>query len=141
MLAESAETQGKNNVAFLSKFLVNDLEGCLDLLINTKRLPEATFFARTYLPNRTSETLKLWKEHIGTISEKASQSLADPAEYPNLFPDFKPGMSTQEEEKDETEHMDDHDEYKGKSKPEDDEVRFGGSWNLSTNIKIESLFL
>lgn len=138
MLAESAETQGKNNVAFLSKFLVNDLEGCLDLLINTKRLPEATFFARTYLPNRTSETLKLWKEHIGTISEKASQSLADPAEYPNLFPDFKPGMSTQEEEKDETEHMDDHDEYKGKSKPEDDEVA-AGSMSPSEQAILDDL--
>eukprot|EP00095_Tigriopus_kingsejongensis_P011235 maker-scaffold414_size178625-snap-gene-0.28 protein:Tk11235 transcript:maker-scaffold414_size178625-snap-gene-0.28-mRNA-1 annotation:"vesicle coat complex beta" len=101
MLSESAEALGKNNVGFLSKFLLGDLDGCLNLLINTKRLPEATFFARTYLPHKTSETLKLWKEHIGTISEKASQSLADPVDYPNLFPDFSPDMPSNHAESEE----------------------------------------
>ena len=30
------------------------LEDCLEVLIKTDRLPEAAFFARTYLPNEVS---------------------------------------------------------------------------------------
>ena len=30
------------------------LEECLELLINTGRIPEAAFFARTYLPSQIS---------------------------------------------------------------------------------------
>ena len=29
-----------------------------------------------------------WKEQLAKVSEKAGQSLADPNEYKNLFPDF-----------------------------------------------------
>lgn len=46
---------GKNNVAFLARFLLGDLPGCVDLLIASGRTPEAAFFARTYLPSRVSE--------------------------------------------------------------------------------------
>ena len=43
---------GKNNVAFLSYFITGQTEKCLDLLVATNRLPEAAFFARTYLPSQ-----------------------------------------------------------------------------------------
>ena len=45
-LGESAASGGKNNVAFLSFFITGHLEQCLDVLIQSKRLPEAAFFAR-----------------------------------------------------------------------------------------------
>ena len=45
-LAESAEGAGKNNVSFTSYFLLGNLNKCLDILIETDRLPEAAFFAR-----------------------------------------------------------------------------------------------
>ena len=32
--------------------LASRLEACLDLLVSTRRLPEAAFFARTYLPSQ-----------------------------------------------------------------------------------------
>ena len=51
-LASSSLAGGKNNVAFLSFFIRGDLEQCLDLLISTSRLPEAAFFARSYLPSK-----------------------------------------------------------------------------------------
>lgn len=76
-------------MAFLSHFVSGDLNACLDLLVSTQRLPEAAFFARTYLPHKTSEIVQLWKEHVGKVSEKASKSIANPEEYPNLFPGFK----------------------------------------------------
>ena len=53
-----------------------------------------------------------WKEHVGTLSEKASKSIANPAEYPNLFPGFqqKKKKTEEEEVKDEDEESDGEDE-------------------------------
>ncbi|XP_064089389.1 coatomer subunit beta'-like isoform X3 [Macrobrachium nipponense] len=87
-----AENQGRNNVAFLSYFLTGNLKGCLELLIKTNRVPEAAFFARTYLPSEMSRVVGLWKEAAG---EKIGQSLADPAQYDNLFPGYKDAVKTQ----------------------------------------------
>ena len=56
-LADAASNAGKNNVAFLSHFILGDLEKCLDVLIESGRLPEAAFFARTYLPSQISKVL------------------------------------------------------------------------------------
>ena len=33
--------------------------------------------------------VELWRVQLGKVSEKAGQSLADPKDYPNLFPDFQ----------------------------------------------------
>ncbi|XP_060578773.1 coatomer subunit beta'-like isoform X2 [Ruditapes philippinarum] len=85
-LGESAEKGGQNNVAFLSYFVLGQLEKALDVLVNTGRLPEASFFARTYLPSHVSRIVKLWRESLHNV--KAANSLADPAEYENLFPGF-----------------------------------------------------
>ena len=61
------------------------MEDCLELLIETNRLPEAAFFARTYLPSQISRVVKLWREELGKKNEKAAQALADPNDYENLF--------------------------------------------------------
>jgi len=87
-LASSSLASGKNNVAFLSLFIRGDLEQCLDLLISTNRLPEAAFFARSYMPSKLPQVLMMWKDHVATFSEKASKSLANPEEYKNLFPNY-----------------------------------------------------
>ncbi|KAJ8410925.1 hypothetical protein AAFF_G00188820 [Aldrovandia affinis] len=85
-LAEGAERDGKNNVAFLTYFLQGKLNNCLELLIRTNRLPEAAFLARTYLPSQVSRVVKLWRESLSKVNQKAADSLADPSEYENLFP-------------------------------------------------------
>jgi len=36
--------------------------------------------------------VELWKEDLTKVNTKAAESLADPAEYPNLFPDFDLGL-------------------------------------------------
>lgn len=36
-----------------------------------------------------SEVVHEWRKDLQTINEKAAESLADPAEYENLFPDFR----------------------------------------------------
>ncbi|XP_045712879.1 coatomer subunit beta' isoform X1 [Phyllostomus hastatus] len=95
-LAEGAERDGKNNVAFMSYFLQGKLDACLELLIRTGRLPEAAFLARTYLPSQVSRVVKLWRESLSKVNQKAAESLADPTEYENLFPGLKEAFVAEE---------------------------------------------
>ena len=75
-LAELARAGGKTNVAFVAYILTSNVEACADLLIETKRLPEAAFFVRTYLPSRMDEVVALWKKDLSTVSETAAKALA-----------------------------------------------------------------
>lgn len=34
------------------------------------------------------QVVKVWREDLSKINAKAAESLADPAQYPNLFPNF-----------------------------------------------------
>jgi len=94
-LGLQAGQAGKHNVSFLSYFLLGDLEKCLEILIESNRIPEAAFFARTYLPSEISRIVELWRVQLGKVNEKAGQSLADPKDYPNLFPDFAASLQAQ----------------------------------------------
>ena len=38
----------------------------------------------------------LWKEKLAATNQKAAQSLADPAEYENLFPGLKEAIQAEE---------------------------------------------
>uniref|UniRef100_A0A0B7B2C4 Beta'-coat protein n=1 Tax=Arion vulgaris TaxID=1028688 RepID=A0A0B7B2C4_9EUPU len=58
-LAQEAADSGQNNVAFLAQFMLGRLEECLEILIRTKRLPEAAFFARSYMPSQISRVVEL----------------------------------------------------------------------------------
>lgn len=95
-LASNAGTAGKHNVGFLSLFLLGDVDACMALLLETGRLPEAAFFARTYLPSRISEVCKVWKEDLRTLNPRAAEALADPAEYPNMFPDLQLALQAEQ---------------------------------------------
>lgn len=94
-LGEDTLKEGKNNISFLSYFLLGDLHKCLDILIQTDRLPEAAFFARSYLPDQISYVVGLWRQQLSAINEKAGQSLADPKEYDNLFPGLQDAIAAQ----------------------------------------------
>lgn len=87
-LAKLATAGGKTNVAFIAHLLTSNVEACIDLLISTKRLPEAAFFVRTYLPSQIDETVAKWKTDLATVSETAAKSLATPTEHRDLFPDI-----------------------------------------------------
>ncbi|ESO11584.1 hypothetical protein HELRODRAFT_96758 [Helobdella robusta] len=95
-LAESAESRGQNNVSFLSYFVLGKLEECLELLISSNRLPEAAFFARTYLPSHISRVVAKWRSFLALKNPKAAQSLADPSEYDNLFPGLKDAFKAEQ---------------------------------------------
>ncbi|EFJ43300.1 hypothetical protein VOLCADRAFT_106879 [Volvox carteri f. nagariensis] len=91
-VAAAATAGGKTNVAFLASFLLGRLEDCLSLLLESHRLPEAAFFARTYLPSSISPALVKWKADLAAINPKAAEALADPAAYPNLFPHLEEAL-------------------------------------------------
>lgn len=91
-----AEETGKNNISFLANFILGDVDKCLDILIKTNRIPEAAFFARTYAPSHISQVVKLWKEKLSAVSEKAGQSLADPEQYENLFPGYREALKVEQ---------------------------------------------
>lgn len=95
-LGELGAAQGKHNISFLSMFLLGDLDKCLEILINTNRLPEAAFFARTYIPSKISYVVQLWRNELAKINEKAGQSLADPEQYENLFPGLNDALKTEQ---------------------------------------------
>ncbi|XP_066601318.1 coatomer subunit beta'-like [Prorops nasuta] len=95
-LGTDADETGKNNISFLSSFLLGDVDKCLDILVKTDRIPEAAFFARTYAPSKISYIVKLWKEKLSTVSEKAGQSLADPEQYENLFPGYREALRAEQ---------------------------------------------
>ncbi|KAL8153116.1 hypothetical protein V2J09_010876 [Rumex salicifolius] len=88
-LGNLAQEQGKNNVAFLCLYMLGKLEECLELLVDCNRIPEAALMARSYLPSKVSEIVALWRKDLSKINPKASESLADPQEYPNLFEDWQ----------------------------------------------------
>ena len=87
-LAERSKLDGRSNVAFLAYFVCGHVLECIQLLIETNRLPEAAFFARTYMPSKMKDVLDAWKEDLKGVNEKAAEALADPSRYPNLFPDL-----------------------------------------------------
>lgn len=95
-LADSTKSQGFNNISFMSYFILGNLDECLKILIETNRLPEAAFFARTYLPSRISEIVQLWKGSLSNTNVKAAQALADPNEYENLFPLYKDSLKCEQ---------------------------------------------
>lgn len=43
---------------------------------------------RTHVPSQVPRVVALWKDSLSKISEKAAESLADPIQYENLFPDY-----------------------------------------------------
>ena len=58
-VGQQASAGGYNNISFISNFLLGRLEECLEILVSSKRLPEAAFFARTYLPSQISRSATL----------------------------------------------------------------------------------
>ncbi|KAH9622387.1 hypothetical protein KSS87_012785 [Heliosperma pusillum] len=94
-LANQAKEQGKNNVAFLCLFMLGKLEECLQLLIDSNRIPEAALMARSYLPSKVSEIVALWRKDLSKVNPKAAESLADPQEYSNLFDDWQIALAVE----------------------------------------------
>jgi len=87
-LAVKAKEQNKNNTAFMCYFLLGDINSCLQLLVQTGRISESAFLARTFAPSQVSRIVKEWKDDLQKVNPNAAEALADPMQYENLFPDL-----------------------------------------------------
>jgi hypothetical protein len=96
VLCTAAKEAGKTNVAFLANFLLHNLDACIDLLVASGRVPEATFFARAYRPSRVPALVAHWQAELRQVNAKAADSLASPDEYANLFPDWHVALQIEE---------------------------------------------
>jgi coatomer subunit beta' len=52
--------------------------------------------ARSYLPNKVSEIVSLWRNDLKKVNQKATEALADPEEYLNLFEDWHLGLDAED---------------------------------------------
>ncbi|KAF7968238.1 hypothetical protein HWV62_31569 [Athelia sp. TMB] len=83
-LAASAEEKGANNLAFATLFQLGDANACVDLLVKTKRAPEAALFARTYAPSNVPKAVNAWRDDLKT-RPKIAAGIAHPTENADLF--------------------------------------------------------
>lgn len=88
-LASQASEAGAHNVAFSCKWLLGDVEGCVDILTKTNRLAEAALFAQTYKPSLAPSVVKAWKESLEKDKKaRIAKMIAAPEEDAELFPEW-----------------------------------------------------
>jgi len=95
-LVTQARKVGKFNVAFVASYILGDVHQCVDMLLDIGRVPEAALFARTYVPSRISEVVQIWKKELSNISEVLAQSLADPTDHPEGFPNLELSLQAED---------------------------------------------
>ncbi|CCJ28438.1 unnamed protein product [Pneumocystis jirovecii] len=97
-LANDALDSGQSNIAFTALLQIQDVDGCTDIFLNTKRFPEACLFARTYAPSQMRKVLKLWKEHL---EQKGKHKLANlvvtSTDDISFFPDLEKTLDLEKE--------------------------------------------
>ncbi|XXQ38571.1 Coatomer WD associated region domain-containing protein [Plasmodiophora brassicae] len=86
-LADVATKSSQFNVSFLALLLLGRVDDAAELLVQTGRIPEAAFFARSYCPSSVARIVDLWKGDLGKASSALADSLTDPESHPELFPD------------------------------------------------------
>lgn len=99
-LATKAEEAGAHNVAFSAKWLLADVEGCVNTLIKTDRLAEAVLFSQTYKPSLTADVVKQWKESLeknkkGRVAKTIGAPGAEGDE--ELFPEWDEWLRLEKE--------------------------------------------
>jgi len=100
-LSADSYASGQHNVSFLSSLLLGDVERCVNILVETERIPEAAFFAQCYCPSEVPRLVSLWREKSGASltgigKKKVGESLADPVKYENLFPGFAAALEMEQ---------------------------------------------
>lgn len=89
-VTEQAASEKKSNMAFMGYYLTGRAEECLDLLVNTDRVPEAMLMARTFVPSATERLIPLWQEKlVNSKLPKIASNVATPVANEKLFPMMK----------------------------------------------------
>ncbi|KAF2836124.1 COPI vesicle coat beta [Patellaria atrata CBS 101060] len=61
-LAKQAGDAAANNIKFSALWLLGDVDACIELLVQSRRVAEAVFLAQTYRPSRAPGLVARWKE-------------------------------------------------------------------------------
>ncbi|KAL4764757.1 coatomer subunit beta' [Aspergillus foveolatus] len=103
-LASQASDAGLHNVAFSTLWSLGDVDGCIDLLVQTNRLAESVLFAQTYKPSRAPELVVKWKESLEQSGKaKISRLIGVPPGAPgvpaddDLFPEWEEYLRLEKE--------------------------------------------
>lgn len=84
-LVSQASEAGLHNVAFSTLWSLGDVDGCINLLVQTNRLAEAVLFAQTYKPTRAPELVVKWKESLESSGKtKVSRLIGVPPGAPDI---------------------------------------------------------
>ena len=59
-LARLAVEGNRFNVAFMSLFMMGEIDQCIDVLVKSGRLPEAAIMARSYAPRYAEIAIYVW---------------------------------------------------------------------------------
>eukprot|EP00920_Eleutheroschizon_duboscqi_P025546 GHVT01062852.1.p1 GENE.GHVT01062852.1~~GHVT01062852.1.p1 ORF type:complete len:966 (-),score=220.35 GHVT01062852.1:995-3892(-) len=95
-LVQLARDKKQFNAAFIAALLTHQLDTCIQVLLESNRLPEAAFFARSYAPSRLPEMVRLWKKDLRGVNALVAEAVADPSEYPEQFPDLQLALQAEE---------------------------------------------
>lgn len=86
------------NVAFNCRWLLGDIEGCIDALTKTGRLTEAAFFAQTYKPSAAPGVVADWKQSLEKAKKgRVAKMIAVPGEDDELFPAWDEWLQLEKE--------------------------------------------
>ena len=104
-LAAQASESGLHNVAFSTLWSLGDVDGCIDLLVQTNRLAEAVLFAQTYKPSRAPELVVKWKASLEQSNKsKVARLIGVPPGAPDiistdddLFPEWEEYLRIEKE--------------------------------------------
>lgn len=101
-LASKADEAGAHNVAFSSKWLLGDVEGCVSTLVKTGRLAEAVLFAQTYKPSLAPSVVKQWKESLekskkARVAKTIAAPPVDGEGDEELFPEWEEYLRLEKE--------------------------------------------
>ncbi|KAJ3991040.1 coatomer protein [Lentinula boryana] len=85
-LAERAEKEGQNNLAWVIWWSTGEKERCVELLMKTERVSEAAMFARTYVPSLVPKTVLTWQADLKSKGRpKIAEMIANSDLNPELF--------------------------------------------------------
>ncbi len=82
-LADVASSEGFYNISFNCYMQLNDLNKCVQILLESNQIAEAALFCRTYCPSALSQVLDTWNEQINELdpSQRTSLKIINPLEH------------------------------------------------------------
>lgn len=97
-LAAQAKAAGLHNIAFSALWQLGDVDGCVDLLLDTQRVAEAVLFAQTYKPSRCPGIANRWKKELEAAGKgKVARLLGVPGEDEEMFPEWEESLRIEKE--------------------------------------------